>query len=79
MRRVVITLMLVPLITSAAYARSRCHQHTCYQSTQNFALAPEHVRPVQLVPMGHMPGAGEIVGNTGGYAHPEGAGTTSAP
>lgn len=82
MFKVATLVTLIPLMATPAYARSHCHHYPCHQTvraTPYYALSPDHGLPIHGMAGGYMPGAGEISGNTGGYAHPEGAGTTSAP
>ena len=82
MLKIATLLTLIPLMTTAAYARPHCHHYPCRQTIREIpyaGLSPDHTVPIDVIPGGHMPSAGELDGNTGGYAHPEGAGTTSGP
>lgn len=81
MHRILTILSVVPLLTAPAYARSHCNSHpySLRHATQRCVTLPQRIPTAQMAPMNHMPSAGELNGNTGGYEHPEGAGTTSAP
>jgi hypothetical protein len=81
MNRILTILGAISLLTAPAFARSHHYSHSgrSHHAIQRSAVLTESFPAMRIAPMNHMPSAGELEGNTGGYEHPEGAGTTSGP